>query len=119
LGEKISIWPFQEIKSSSQIILTEIYPRLFWNKAGLHNKKVRDVSDLNAALYHFKSKPVLGQSHLNDHNTDAIITAAGMRDVVQSGYARTHHLFNIPDDISDIVGREGWIFGVNTRGISL
>ena len=119
LNEKICIWPFQEIKASSQIILTEIYPRLFWNKAGLKNKKVRDVNDLNTALHHFKSELIVGQFYLSDHNTDAVITAAGIRDAVQSGYAYSDDLFKIPDYLFDIVRREGWILGVNTNGISL
>lgn len=113
LNKKICIWPFQEIESCTDIILTEIYPRLFWNKAGMGNKKVRNISDLNKALSYFKSKPIECQTNLSDHNTDAIITAVGIRDLIQSGYAENYNLFNVPDYILDVVRREGWIFGVD------
>lgn len=113
LNKKICIWPFQEIQSCTDIILTEIYPRLFWNKAGMGNNKIRNISDLNIALSCFKSKPIECHTNLSDHNTDAIITAVGIRDLIQYRYARNYNLFDTPDYILDIVRREGWIFGVD------
>jgi hypothetical protein len=116
-GKKICIWPFQNVTDSTHIVMSEIYPRLFWNKAGLRNIKVTDMDTLNNALNHFHSLPLKGVGMITDHDCDALITAAGLRDYIQSKYAKNNSLFDIPNHILPIIKSEGWIFGVNTREI--
>lgn len=118
LKEKICIWPFQNITDTTQIVIAEIYPRLFWNKTGMRNVKVSDMETLNRALYHFNSRPIHGDYLITDHKSDAAITSVGLRDFIQSRYAKNNLLFDIPDNMLPIVKSEGWIFGVNTHGAS-
>lgn len=115
LKDRICIWPFQTAQSVAQIVMCEIYPRLFWNKAGIGNVKVTDIESLNKALHYFGSQPVLQKSSFTDHNSDAMITAAGMRYYIQSDMALHNLFFDIPISILPLVKSEGWIFGVNTQ----
>ena len=102
-----SIWPFDRDKTDRSVFI-EIYTRIFLSMALATRRKVRSFSDLNAALAQFDSRPLSGEGFiLNDHATDALISAAGMR-----ALARRPEFWN-PAGLSDKVRRtEGWTFGV-------
>jgi hypothetical protein len=107
LGEDFAVWPF-EAADSARIVCVELYPRLFLRMAGYGNRKVRILSDLDRCL------AALGAAHyetrdkiVTDHETDAVIAAAGLRQI-----AGMQPVWN-PIGLDALARRsEGWIFGV-------
>lgn len=108
LGKKIAFWPFATKTESlnAQIVMTEIYPRLFIKKVGLGSAKIRTYNQLELALKEYTPKGIT-QANLSDHDTDALISAIGLA-----------HISNDNPDILDISNLptcskiEGWIFDV-------
>jgi hypothetical protein len=102
----VSIWPFDEIENTN-ICLVEIYAALF-AKLGGHKGKVRDIETLNTVLTGLEAKPYYTRNFiLNDNQTDAMITSAGLRYI--SGKQEYWH----PLELSPTVrATEGWIFGI-------
>jgi hypothetical protein len=102
---RVSIWPFERPNGST---LTEIYPTLFRRSATNSTAKLRTVQDLNEALATFRSDPLPRSTrNLSDHETDALISAAGLRSLADKQTTWSH-----PELTSQTVQREGWIFGV-------
>lgn len=100
---KVSIWPFEKPSGS---VMVEIYPTLFRKAAADTLAKLRTRSDLDAALRYLGSKGVEdADENLSDHDTDALISAAGLRKLWAEG-----RMSLAP--VTGRVGREGWIFGV-------
>lgn len=100
---KVAVWPLEPAGARS--VMVEIYPTLFRREGGGGLAKLRTRNDLNAALRVFCSRGVAAD-RLSDHDTDALISAAGLRDYVERrGYA-------LPDIGDHKLRREGWIFGV-------
>lgn len=113
-NQNISIWPFY-MRQNPKIVITEIYPRLFIRKAEAGMAKLKTLEDLNAALGKLNSlsirpSQVSDQQTLSDHQTDALIAAAGLRQICQSGHAAS--AFRLPRHKAQTIKREGWIFGV-------
>ncbi len=110
--DKIAIWPFDndDICNNAKIVITEIYPRQFIIRAGFGNKKLRTSDDLNNALHHLKSKPFNGEFD-SDHDSDAIISAAGLRYLCGHNKTIPNALSN-PHNDSILLKQEGWIFGI-------
>jgi hypothetical protein len=70
--------------------------------------KLRSRSSLNLALDGLGSKPVHLRFEPNDHQTDALVTAAGMRQL-----ATTEPRAFDPEGLTPhIANAEGWTFGV-------
>jgi hypothetical protein len=68
---------------------------------------VRDMTTLNGALAALGSRPSPIIDQLNDHQTDALIAAAGLRAI--AGDARYWQ----PPGLSQAIAHtEGWTFGV-------
>ncbi len=65
-------------------MVVEIYTRIYLRNAGAERKEVRTRADLKQALIGLGSKPARLRFGANDHQTDALVTAAGMR-------AHLHH----------------------------
>jgi hypothetical protein len=90
--------------------MTEIYPRQFIKRAGFGSKKITNKNDINSILSIFKSN-ILNKNINSDHESDALIAAAGLRYIC--GVDET-----LPNDLStplsnrEILQTEGWIFGV-------
>lgn len=97
-----AVWPFDELsRHDRRPVCVEIYPRLFIRQAAGGNAKLRSAPALDAALRALDSEPA-GLTHFDDHETDAIVAAAGLRRA-----ARHPALWRAG------VGQErGWIFGV-------
>ena len=77
-------------------------------RAGMTGTKLRTRADLNRALLGLGSKPVRLSFEPNDHQTDALVTAAGML-----ALARTEPRDFAPEGLTpEIATTEGWTFGV-------
>lgn len=114
LGDDIAIWPFER-SDDAKIVMTEIYPRQFLMRAGWGTKKVKTAQDLNAVLPFFKSEPLNGQNDVTDHDTDALVSAAGLRYLCGMEKHIPKNLTN-PIGMSDIARQcEGWVFGVGDK----
>jgi CopG antitoxin of type II toxin-antitoxin system len=99
---RLAVWPFEPVGTKS--VLVEIYPTLFRKQAAGSVVKLRTRDALNAALRKLGARGV-AQHGLSDHDTDALISAAGLR---RATAERSDWL--APADPH--VRREGWIFGV-------
>ena len=100
---RVAVWPFEPVGARSAFV--EIYPTLFRKQAAGGVAKLRSRAALNAALRALGSRGVPATA-LSDHDTDALISAAGLRRLVERGAATLAP----PKDAR--VRREGWIFGV-------
>jgi hypothetical protein len=70
--------------------------------------KLRTRKQLNEALAGLGSKPARLRFEPNDHQTDALVTAAGMR-ALALAEPRAFH----PERLTaDIARTEGWTFGI-------
>jgi hypothetical protein len=105
-GDRVSIWPFERKRSS---LIVEIYPTMFRKLATGSIAKLRSREELNGALAALKSRPIAEGVgfRLSDHETDALISAAGLRSI-----AGNPHVWTRPEVASPQVRREGWIFGI-------
>ena len=105
-GERVAIWPFDPAAARDRrSVVCEIYPRLFIRRAGFGNAKLRTREDLNHALNSLASIG-LARGEFDDHQCDALITAAGLRHAAD-------------DLVAWAAGDgepEGWIFGVPKPG---
>ena len=106
-GHALSIWPFEAVEERSSV-LADIFPRLFLAMTGHARGKVRTLVDLNHALQHFDSDRATGaEGSINDHESDALISAAALRHI-----AGLEGMWNPALMTRDVARREGWIFGV-------
>lgn len=116
LGDIIAFWPFERgCVDRAKIVVTEIYPRQFLIRAGHGLTKVRTIQELNKALLALKSNPFSQQQVFTDHDTDAILSAAGLR--LLCGNDK-----NVSKDVSqpalmsyNAQIAEGWIFGITGK----
>ena len=102
----VAIWPFEKVRTSAMV---EIYPTMFRKIATGSIAKIRTCSKLNAALARIDSLPMpdAGAREFTDHETDALLSAAGLRSV-----ARHSSVWEPAELFTPRVQREGWIFGV-------
>ena len=69
--------------------------------------KLRTYSELNEALTVLGSKPVPGSGPIDDHRSDALLTAAWLRTA-----AHRPELWQPAGMTREITSTEGWTFGV-------
>ncbi len=102
----VAIWPFEKARRSAMV---EIYPTLFRKIARGSVAKIRSHSALNTALACIDSLPISAKAagEFTDHETDALLSAAGMRSI-----AHNRLVWQPSELASPQVQREGWIFGV-------
>lgn len=103
---KVTIWPMDPLPPEGSAVV-EIYTRIYLRNAGMSGKKLRSRADLNRALIGLGSKPVRLRFEPNDHQTDALVTAAGMR-----AHARHPLAFSPPGLTRELARTEGWTFGI-------
>ena len=106
LDGKVAIWPIDPLPPTGSAGV-EIYTRIYIRNAGLPGRKIRTAAELDSALAALGSPPAALGHVPTDHQTDALITAAGMRT----------HLANrkafAPSGLTPKIARtEGWTFGV-------
>ncbi|MEE8372018.1 MAG: hypothetical protein V3R73_07675 [Sphingomonadales bacterium] len=104
--EGFDIWPFDE-PSPGRSCAIEIFTRICLIMAGAGHKKLRDAESLDRALKALECEPSGLRGKLDDHATDAMVSAAALR--VMAGRSKYWQ----PAALSDRVRRtEGWTFGV-------
>mgnify|MGYP003384548107 CR=1 FL=1 len=111
LGNRIPIWPFDPLPAQGSAIV-EIYTSLAAIAAGrpASRSKMRTHDALNIALAApaIGSAPVPGGGPIDDHKSDALLSAAWLR-----RHADCDALWH-PDALSPKIARtEGWTFGVS------
>jgi len=107
LNGKVAIWPMDPLPKQGSAIV-EIYTRIYLRRAGMSGAKLRSRAELNLALKRLGSAPARLRFEPNDHQTDAIVTAAGMRALA----AHEPRAFS-PEGLTPALARtEGWTFGV-------
>jgi hypothetical protein len=104
LGAGMTVWPFEPLAAAS--VLVEIYPRLFLRRVGHGSAKVRTRAELDRCLGALGCSRFLGRSGFDDHEADALVSAAGLRHLAQADQVWK------PKADAAILAREGWIFGV-------
>ena len=108
LNGRIPIWPFDPPPPSG-LVLVEIYTTLAALAAGRAKgrAKMRSWDALNEALAALGSRPAPVEGPIDDHKSDAILTAAWLRIA-----AHRAELW-APIAMNDEIARtEGWTFGV-------
>jgi len=103
---KVAIWPFDLLPDAGSAVV-EIYTRIYLRNAGMSGRKLRSRAELNQALAGLGCKPARLRFEPDDHQTDALVTAAGMRAHLANPLA-----FAPPGLTPEIARTEGWTFGV-------
>jgi hypothetical protein len=107
LDGKVAIWPMDPLPAHGSAVV-EIYTRIYLRRAGMRGTKLRSRADLNRALKGLGSPPLRLRFEPSDHQTDALVTAAGMR-----AFAREEaRAFNPEGLTAEIARGEGWTLGV-------
>ncbi len=107
LDGKVAIWPMDPLPERGSAVV-EIYTRIYLRRAGLSGVKLRSRADQNRALKGLGSPHVRLRFEPNDHQTDALVTAAGMRALAASEPSA----FDPSDLTPEIARSEGWTFGI-------
>jgi hypothetical protein len=107
LDSKVAIFPMDPLPESGSAVV-EIYTRIYLRRAGMTGTKLRTRADLNRALLGLGSRRVSLTFEPNDHQTDALVTAAGMRALAQED----PRAFAPSGLTPEIARTEGWTFGV-------
>lgn len=114
LAGKVAVWPFDFVSGDrveapgEASAVVEIYTRIYLRKAGLAGTKLRSRADLNIALKALGSAPARLRFEPNDHQTDAIVTAAGMR-----AHASRPGSWSPEGLTPELARTEGWTFGID------
>jgi len=107
LSGKVAIWPMDPLDPGRSAVV-EIYTRIYLRRAGLAGTKLRSRAELNRALAGLGSRPARLRFEPDDHQTDALATAAGMRALAQASPGAF-----APQGLTPEIARtEGWTFGV-------
>jgi len=114
LDGKVAVWPFDfaqgrrlDAPRDGQSVVVEIYTRIYIRNAGLSGNKIRTVDELNVALAGLGSPPVRLRNAPTDHQTDALVTAAGM--LAHLAHPRAFAPLGLTPQIART---EGWTFGI-------
>jgi len=107
LDGKVAIWPMDPLPDRASAVV-EIYTRIYLRRAGMSGVKLRSRAALNLALDGLGSAPARLRFEPNDHQTDALVTAAGMRALAQT----EPRAFDPEGLTAEIARSEGWTFGV-------
>jgi hypothetical protein len=106
LNAALPVWPMDPLPAQGSAIV-EIYTRVFILMAGLSGRKIRTLDQLNRALAALGSAPMRLPREPNDHETDVLVSAAGLR---RSADDETYWS---PPQLTDRIAKsEGWTFGV-------
>jgi hypothetical protein len=107
LDGKVAIWPMDPLPDNGSAVV-EIYTRIYLRRAGMSGTKLRTRPELNRALQGLGSKSVRLRFEPDDHQTDALVTAAGMRALAK----QEPQAFDPPELTPEIARSEGWTFGI-------
>jgi len=103
----VSVWPIDPLPDSGPVVV-EMYTSIAARGGGVGGAKtkLRSFEELNAALAQLGSAPVAGTGPIDDHSSDALVTAAWLRKIgCDPAYWQ-------PDGLTpEIAKTEGWTFG--------
>ena len=107
LRGRVPVWPVDPLPEQGSVV-TEIYTSMAARLGGVTGTatKIRTFEALNDALDTMGSPPVTGSGAIDDHSSDALLTAAWLR--------RVHTMRDLwhPSALTpDIARTEGWTFG--------
>jgi hypothetical protein len=104
---QVAIFPMDPLPAQGSAVV-EIYTRIYLRRAGMDGRKLRSRAALNQALNGLGSPSARLRFEPNDHQTDALVTAAGMRQLALSEPGAF-----APQGLTpQIAETEGWTFGV-------
>jgi hypothetical protein len=107
LAGRVAVWPMDTLPERGSAVV-EIYTRIYLRRAGLRGTKLRSAAELDLALAGLGSRPARLRFEPNDHQTDALVTAAGMRSL-----ATWEPRAFTPEGLTPELARtEGWTFGI-------
>lgn len=108
LQARLPIWPFDPLPANGSVVV-EIYTSLAAIAGGLRKgrTKVRDPATLDTSLAALGSAPHAPLAAYDDHATDALLSAAWLRQVHQDP-----ELWAPPELTPELARTEGWTFGV-------
>lgn len=107
LTGRLPVWPIDPLPERGSVIV-EIYTTLAAIAAGRRasRSKIRDIAELDAALAVLGSDGITGSGSIDDHKSDALLTAAWLRHT-----AHRPELWQ-PRGMTPLIARtEGWTFG--------
>lgn len=107
LDGRVPVWPIDPLPQDGSVVV-EIYTALAALEAGRSSSrsKIRSYEDLNLGLSTLGSAPVSSSGAIDDHSSDALLTAAWLR-AVANEKPRWQ-----PTGLSRELARtEGWTFG--------
>lgn len=107
LEGRLPVWPIDPLPETGSVVC-EIYTTMAAMAAGrsASRSKVRDGAELDAALAELGSAPAGLTGKIDDHTSDALITAAWLRKVAHDPALWA------PAGLTDAIARtEGWTFG--------
>lgn len=107
LRGRVPVWPVDPLPEQGSVV-TEIYTSMAARLGGVTGTatKIRTFEALNDALDTMGSPPVTGSGAIDDHSSDALLTAAWLRRV-----HTMRDLWHPPALTPDIARTEGWTFG--------
>ncbi|ABC62478.1 hypothetical protein [Erythrobacter litoralis] len=107
LRDRVSVWPIDPLPECGPVVV-EMYTSIAARGGGVigTKTKLRTYEDLNAALVQLGSPPVPGEGTIDDHSSDALLTAAWLRTV---GHDPAY--WNPAGLTPEIARTEGWTFG--------
>ena len=108
LDGKVPVWPVDPLPRQGSVIV-EIYTTLAAMAAGrtASRSKIRSHAELGEALATLGSPAVTGDGPIDDHSSDALLTAAWLR-----ANAHRPELWSPASMTPHIARTEGWTFGV-------
>jgi hypothetical protein len=106
LSGRLPIWPIDDLPERGSAVV-EIYTTIAAMAAGrpVGRSKMRNIAELNHALATLDSLPVHGSGPIDDHKSDALITAAWLRRAANRPELWTPH------GLEQVRFTEGWTFG--------
>lgn len=107
-GDAVTIWPFENITSGTRLIVGEIYPRLFWRQASFGGAKIREIDKINQGLSWYQATNLKAHQALSDHQSDAVISAAGLAWMIRQRGIGAFDGAPLPP----LASNEGWIMGL-------
>ena len=107
LRGQLPVWPIDPLPDHGSVIV-EIYTSLAAREAGrsASRAKMRTVAELNDALAALGSPPVPSTGAIDDHSSDALLTAAWLRAV-----AHEPGRWSPAQLTPEVAQTEGWTFG--------
>ena len=110
LAGRVPVWPMDPVPTHASVVV-EIYTRIYLRRAGMSGAKLRTAADVDRALIGLGSEPARLAVDPSDHQSDALVTAAGMRALVAD--PALGPIAFTPGALTPAIARtEGWTFGV-------